>query len=57
MINALLLPVVLGFLYHLARTALPPQDRLRGGYAVIVGLIFLITSGFGLYAGILGSLG
>lgn len=56
-INALLLPVVLGFLYLLARKALPPAYRLTGLYAKIVGLLFLMTAGLGLYAGILGALG
>ena len=56
-INALLLPVVLGFLYLLARKALPPAYRLTGLYAKVVGLLFLMTAGLGLYAGIFGALG
>src|SRR5208283_2488421 len=40
-LNALLLPLVLGFLYRLARTALPEPLRLRGGYATVVGFAFL----------------
>jgi Mn2+/Fe2+ NRAMP family transporter len=56
-VNALLLPVVLGFLYLLARNALPDPHRLKGAYARIVGLLFLLTAGLGLYAGILGALG
>jgi Mn2+/Fe2+ NRAMP family transporter len=55
-INALLLPVVLGFLYLLARKALPEDYRLKGAYAWIVGLVIVITSGFGVYAGIRGLL-
>lgn len=54
--DALLLPLVLGFLYLLARRALPDPHRLRGGYAVLVGTIILLTSGFGLYAGLSGVL-
>jgi Mn2+/Fe2+ NRAMP family transporter len=54
--NALLLPIVLGFLYLLARRALPEQYRLRGCYAVVVAFILLMTSGFGLVAGIWGSI-
>lgn len=56
-INALLLPVVLGFLYLLARNALPEPHRLKGTYAKAVGLLFLVTAGLGLYAGIFGVLG
>lgn len=48
--NALLLPIVLGFLYFLALKALPGDYRLRGIYAFMVGLIFLITGGFGVIA-------
>ncbi len=51
--NALLLPVVLGFLYLLARR-LPGQYRLRGGYAFAVALIIALTTGFGIYAGLTG---
>lgn len=54
--NAILLPIVLGFLYLLARRTLPAPYRLQGWYAVIVGIILLITSAFGLFAGIWGSL-
>ncbi len=53
-LNALLLPLVLGLLYRLARTALPEALRLRGSYAVLVALAFLIISGVGLYAGLAG---
>ena len=51
-LNALLLPVVLGFLYRLARTALPEPLRLRGGYAAVVAVAFLVVSGVGVCAGI-----
>jgi hypothetical protein len=51
-LNALLLPVVLGFLYRLARTALPEPLRLRGAYAVVVAVAFLVVSGVGVWAGI-----
>ncbi len=56
-VNALLLPIVLGFVYRLARRELPEPLRLKGGYAVAVGLVFLITAGFGLYSGLFGALG
>jgi Mn2+/Fe2+ NRAMP family transporter len=52
--NALLLPIVLGFLYLLARKALPEPWRLKGWYAWLVGLIVLFTAGLGVYAGIMG---
>ncbi len=51
--NALLLPVVLGFLYLLARR-LPAADRLRGAWAGCVAVIMLMTVALGLYAGISG---
>ena len=54
--NALLLPIVLGFLYLLARR-LPAPHRIRGGYALLVALVIALTAGFGVYAGILGLLG
>ena len=54
--NALLLPIVLGFLYLLARR-LPLPYRLRGFYAVIVALVITLTSGFGVYAGLSGVAG
>lgn len=53
--NALLLPVALGFLYLLARR-LPEPHRLKGGYAVVVALVILLAAGFGVYAGLSGIL-
>lgn len=53
--NALLLPIVLGFLYLLARR-LPDPHRLKGTYAVVVALIILLAAGFGVYAGLSGIL-
>jgi Mn2+/Fe2+ NRAMP family transporter len=54
-LNALLLPLVLSFLYRLARTALPEPLRLRGTYAAVVAVAFIAVSGVGLYAGIAGA--
>lgn len=54
--NALLLPIVLGFLYLLARRTLPEKYRLKGKYGVLVGIVLFITSMFGLMAGVWGSL-
>jgi NRAMP (natural resistance-associated macrophage protein)-like metal ion transporter len=53
-LNALLLPIVLGFLFLLARHALPESHRLKGVPAAIVGTIVVVTAGFGLFAGIYG---
>jgi len=51
--NALLLPIVLGFLYLLARR-LPPAHRLQGFYAVLVAVTIAATVLFGLYSGVAG---
>lgn len=51
--NALLLPIVLGFLYLLARR-LPPPYRLHGAYAVVVALTIVATAGFAVYAALAG---
>ncbi|HKN27428.1 MAG TPA: NRAMP family divalent metal transporter [Roseiarcus sp.] len=51
--NALLLPIVLGFLYLLARR-LPPPYRLHGAYAAASGAIILVTVVFGVYSGVAG---
>jgi NRAMP (natural resistance-associated macrophage protein)-like metal ion transporter len=56
-LNALLLPIVLGFLFALANRALPEHYRLKGSYAVLVGVIMLITSGFAVYAAVVGIFG
>jgi Mn2+/Fe2+ NRAMP family transporter len=55
-LNALLLPFVLVYLYRLARTAPPEELRLRGAYAACVAAVLLLTAGLGLCAGIVGSL-
>jgi Mn2+/Fe2+ NRAMP family transporter len=55
-LNALLLPLVLGFLYFLARSALTGPLRLRGAYATVVAIVFLIVAATCLYAGIAGLL-
>jgi Mn2+/Fe2+ NRAMP family transporter len=51
--NALLLPIVLGFLYLLARR-LPAPYRLRRGYAAVAAITIVVTAGFGVYAGLAG---
>ncbi len=50
-LNALLLPVVLGFLYWLARHELPEDLRLRGVYAAAVAVVFTVVALLGFYAG------
>lgn len=57
--NALLLPIVLGFLLLLERRALPPEQRMRGLYRWLVTVLALIVIGFSLYSvpGALGPLG
>lgn len=52
--NALLLPIVLGFLYLLARKALPEKYMIKGKYAIVLGIILFITASFGVFAGISG---
>jgi Mn2+/Fe2+ NRAMP family transporter len=47
--NALLLPIVLGFLLALEAKALPRQYRMRGAYRVVCTGLCLIVMGFGLY--------
>ncbi len=53
--NALLLPLVLGFLVVLAIRALPAERRLAGAYRWIVILVALFTAALGVYGGISGS--
>jgi Mn2+/Fe2+ NRAMP family transporter len=55
-LNAVLLPVVLGFLAYLARHHLPAELRLRGSYGLAVALVFAATAGLGLYASVVGLL-
>jgi Mn2+/Fe2+ NRAMP family transporter len=47
--NALLLPVVLGFLLLLEAKALPPEHRMRGWYKYTTWALCLVVIGFGLY--------
>ncbi len=52
-LNALLLPIVLGFLYLLARR-LPEPFRITGVYHAVVAVVLAVTVALGLYAGIAG---
>ena len=54
--NALMLPVVLGFLVLLALKALPPEHRLTGPYAWLVIVVSVLTAGLGVYGGISGAI-
>ncbi len=56
-LNALLLPIVLGFLYLLALRALPQAWRIKGVYAWFVGAVMALTAGFGIVAGLVGLAG
>jgi Mn2+/Fe2+ NRAMP family transporter len=47
--NALLLPIVLGFLLALEAKCLPAQYRMRGAYRVVLTSLCLIVMCFGLY--------
>jgi Mn2+/Fe2+ NRAMP family transporter len=51
--NALLLPIVLSFLFLLARR-LPAPYRLEGAYAAVSGVVIFVTTLFGVYSGIAG---
>ncbi|MGH8259557.1 MAG: NRAMP family divalent metal transporter [Steroidobacteraceae bacterium] len=53
--NALLLPLVLGLLVLLAFRALPGEHRPRGAYAWIVIAVSVLTAGLGVYGGLVGA--
>ena len=55
--NALLLPLVLGFLFLLARKALTGKHRLSGWYAWVAGTLIAVTSVFGVFAAASGLVG
>ena len=52
-LNALLLPIVLTFLFLLARRA-PEPFRLQGAYAIVAAALIAATTLFGVYAGLAG---
>ena len=49
--NALLLPLVLGFLLALEHTALPREYKMKGAYKILVWGLTLVVISFGLYMG------
>jgi NRAMP (natural resistance-associated macrophage protein)-like metal ion transporter len=53
--NALMLPVVLGFLIALAVKALPRAHRLRGWYLWVVVSVAVITCALGVFGGLSGA--
>jgi NRAMP (natural resistance-associated macrophage protein)-like metal ion transporter len=53
--NARMLPLVLGFLVLLAFKALPPEQRLGGAYGWTVVAVAALTAGLGVYGGISGA--
>ena len=53
--NALLLPFVLGFLVALARRALPTAVRLRGAYYYVVVVVVVLTTALGVFGGFSGA--
>ena len=52
--NALLLPLVLGFLIALAIYALPDSTRLRGAYMKLVIAVAVLTTSLGVFGGLQG---
>jgi Mn2+/Fe2+ NRAMP family transporter len=53
-LNAFLLPLVVGFLVALATKALPDRYRLRGGYRWVLIAISAVVCGIGLVGGLVG---
>jgi Mn2+/Fe2+ NRAMP family transporter len=53
--NAFLLPLVLGFLVALAIRALPAETRLRGVYRYVVIVTATVTAAFGVFGGLSGA--
>ena len=52
--NAFMLPLVLGFLIALAVKALPRAHRLRGSYLWIVAVVAAVTCALGVFGGLSG---
>jgi hypothetical protein len=53
--NALLLPLVLGFLIALAIFSLPEEHRLRGIYMWVVIVVSVLTTALGVFGGLQGA--
>jgi hypothetical protein len=54
-LNALMLPIVLGFLIALSIRALPQARRLRGWYLWLVLGVSVLTCGLGVFGGFSGA--
>eukprot|EP00992_Anisonema_acinus_P008305 TRINITY_DN4394_c0_g1_i1.p1 TRINITY_DN4394_c0_g1~~TRINITY_DN4394_c0_g1_i1.p1 ORF type:complete len:438 (-),score=84.75 TRINITY_DN4394_c0_g1_i1:112-1425(-) len=52
--NALLLPIVLGFLWVLSVKALPEEFALKGWYKWFSAFVFVVCCGFAVFGGIIG---
>jgi Mn2+/Fe2+ NRAMP family transporter len=52
--NAFMLPIVLGILIRLAMVSLPPRHGLRGWYLVLVVAVSAATCGLGVFSGVAG---
>jgi Mn2+/Fe2+ NRAMP family transporter len=55
-LNALLLPVVLWFLWRMAQRELPEELRPRGAYRAVAAVVLTATAAVGLGAGVIGAL-
>jgi Mn2+/Fe2+ NRAMP family transporter len=53
--NALLLPLVLGFLIALAMFTLPAERRLKGTYMWVVIVVAALTTALGVFGGLSGA--
>jgi hypothetical protein len=53
--NALMLPLVLGFLIALAVRALPRKHRLQGWYLWLVVAVAVVTCALGVFGGLSGA--
>lgn len=56
-LNAVLLPVVLVFLFLLARSELPPSLRPSGATGLATAFVLTATSAVALYTGLVGAFG
>jgi NRAMP (natural resistance-associated macrophage protein)-like metal ion transporter len=53
-LNALLLPIILTFLFLLTCKALPQKYKLRTWHSILIGIVFAAVSAVSLYTGIVG---
>jgi len=55
--NAVLVPVVLAFTFLLSNKHLPEEVRLKGMYSVLLAVVFIILSAFGVFSAVWGVIG